>query len=265
LTKVALFLKVFTTEFEEVAMDYDGLLELVKTRRSVRKFKPDPVPDEYVNKIIEVARWAPSGFNTQPWDFVVVKKKELKDRIVEINDEYFARWGKIVDNSEVWQEPEREQKRQGIHAVPWHYGDAPVFILLLGDLRTRAGLPLPVRSSRERVESIFNSSLASAFIYMHLAAASLGLASQWVSAVHETGSQCQIKELLGIPEGLEVYDMMALGYSALEPRPKLLRPMEKMVHYDDIGKGDFRTDAEVKDFARRTVTWTRANHRLSAD
>ena len=38
-------------------MDYDGLLELVKQRRSIRKFKPEPVPDEYVKKIIEAGRW----------------------------------------------------------------------------------------------------------------------------------------------------------------------------------------------------------------
>ena len=59
-------------------MDYDGLLELVKTRRSIRRFKPEPVPDEYINRIIEAARWAPSGFNSQPWEFVVVKKPELR-------------------------------------------------------------------------------------------------------------------------------------------------------------------------------------------
>jgi nitroreductase len=45
-------------------MDYESLLELVKQRRTTHKFKPDPVPDEYIDKIIEVARWAPSGFNT---------------------------------------------------------------------------------------------------------------------------------------------------------------------------------------------------------
>ncbi|MFO7772970.1 MAG: nitroreductase family protein [Dehalococcoidia bacterium] len=60
-------------------MDYDSFLELVKKRRSIRRFKPDPVPDEYVDKIIEAVRWAPSGFNLQPWDFVVVNEKELKD------------------------------------------------------------------------------------------------------------------------------------------------------------------------------------------
>ena len=48
-------------------MDYDSLLKLVKNRRSMRKFKPEPIPDEYVDKIIEVARWAPSGANSQTW------------------------------------------------------------------------------------------------------------------------------------------------------------------------------------------------------
>lgn len=65
-------------------MDYDSLLELAKTRRSVRKIKPDPLPDEYVEKIIEVARWAPSGGNSQPWQFIVVKKDELRKKIFEI-------------------------------------------------------------------------------------------------------------------------------------------------------------------------------------
>ena len=55
-------------------MDYDSFLDLVKKRRSTHAFKPDPVPDEYVDKIIEAARWAPSGANSQPWEFIVVKR-----------------------------------------------------------------------------------------------------------------------------------------------------------------------------------------------
>ena len=66
-------------------MNYDSLLELVKKRRSIRRFKPDPIPDENIEKIIEVARWAPSGFNMQPWEFVVVKKAELRSKITELN------------------------------------------------------------------------------------------------------------------------------------------------------------------------------------
>ena len=53
------------------AGDYDTLLELVKSRASVRKLKPDPIPDEHVTQILEVGRWAMSGANGQPWDFIV--------------------------------------------------------------------------------------------------------------------------------------------------------------------------------------------------
>jgi hypothetical protein len=70
---------------------------------------------------------------------------------------------------------------------------------------------------------------------------------------------------LGIPPELEAYDMMAVGYPAVKPRPKLMRAKDKMVHYDYCGEGDFRTDAEVYDFARRTRAWVIASHRRAAD
>ncbi len=57
----------------EDTMKYDDLIELFKDRRSIRKFKSDSIPDEYVDKIIEAARFAPSGFNTQPLEFVLIK------------------------------------------------------------------------------------------------------------------------------------------------------------------------------------------------
>src|SRR5690242_9832995 len=60
------------------AGDYDTLLELVKSRASVRKLKPDPIPDDHVTQILEVGRWAMSGANGQPWDFVVVKDPAIK-------------------------------------------------------------------------------------------------------------------------------------------------------------------------------------------
>ena len=56
-------------------MDIDHLINLLKSRRSIRAYKPDPIPDEFIQKIIEAARWAPSGGNSQPWEFIVIKKK----------------------------------------------------------------------------------------------------------------------------------------------------------------------------------------------
>src|ERR1700733_7985694 len=81
--------------------DYDTLLELVKTRVSVRNLKPDPIPDAYVTQILEVGRWAMSGANGQPWDFVVVTdpaiKKELFRVYTEENNDfiYWMHWSPI--------------------------------------------------------------------------------------------------------------------------------------------------------------------------
>jgi nitroreductase len=57
-------------------MKPDDLLDLMKARRSIRSFKPDPVPDEAITTILEAARWCQSASNKQPWRFVVVKSKE---------------------------------------------------------------------------------------------------------------------------------------------------------------------------------------------
>ncbi|MEM2129248.1 MAG: nitroreductase family protein, partial [Candidatus Bathyarchaeia archaeon] len=56
-------------------------IEVVKTRRSIRRYKPDPVPDEILNEIMEAARLAPSAGHRQPWHFIVVKDPEKKKQL----------------------------------------------------------------------------------------------------------------------------------------------------------------------------------------
>ena len=224
-------------------MNYESLLELIQKRRSIHSFKPDPIPDEYVDKIIEAARWAPSGANSQPWEFVVVKKQELKDNIVKLYEGRSA----LSYRMELTREPEQ---RFPPYAKPPQqppgFATAPVFIILCGDPRTKDAYPLS--ATLHQGQSIFNSSLASACLYMHLAATALGLGSQWVTATTYPFEQCLIKELLGIPRQLEIYDTMAVGYPASEPKPRLVRAKEEMIHYDHYDQAKFRTEKEVKDF-----------------
>ncbi|MBW1800723.1 MAG: nitroreductase family protein [Deltaproteobacteria bacterium] len=245
-------------------MDYEGLLDLVKKRRSIRRFKSDSLPDEYLDRIIEVARWAPSGFNTQPWDFVVVKKRDLKKKIAEIIlESHAAVTKKMADN------PQESDARSRVEKLlHWKKPKtdalliAPVFIILYGDKRAREGLPSGLaRGPDDKFLHVFNASLANAFLYMHLAASSLGLAAQWWTNVAFEPIHSRIKQLLGIPGELVAFDMMVLGYPDAVPRPKLLRPKEKMVHFDDNGTEDYRTADEVKDFAKRTKAWTIGQHR----
>jgi nitroreductase len=230
-------------------MDYENFLDLVKSRRSIRRFRPDPIPDEHIDKIIEAARWAPSGFNLQPWEFVVVKDPKLKDGIVQILKEALANVIKMEACREPW------QKRPGSAApVPPpsppanDYSQAPVFIILFGDSRTNVGLPMGRRYDYSLMQEAFLSGLATAFIYMHLAAKSLGLASQWVSAVANPYAHCFVKNLLGIPHELEAYDMMALGYPDEEPKPRIVRDLKEMIHLDYCGEKAFRSAEDVRDF-----------------
>ena len=57
------------------------IFEVMSTMRAMRRLKPDPVPDELINKILQAAQWAPSGGNTQRWRFLVVKDPEIKKRV----------------------------------------------------------------------------------------------------------------------------------------------------------------------------------------
>ena len=228
-------------------MDYDSFLELVQKRRSIRKFKPDPVPDDYVDKIIEAARYAPSGANTQPWEFVVVKKQELKDKIIQIITDVRSQSTRTETAGQPQQDPQMQRPPRTTSDVT----TAPVFILLLGDMRARAGLPRGAGQDDRKWQSVLTSSLASAFVYMHLAATSLGLASQWQSGVERPEAGPGLRQLLGIPEEMQIYDMMVVGYPDAGPAPKLLREKEKMVHYDFCGIEDFRTNQEVEDFISR--------------
>jgi nitroreductase len=60
-----------------------SILEVIKERRSVRKYKADPIPDDALYRVLEAARFSPSGKNLQPWKFILVRNESLKQRLVE--------------------------------------------------------------------------------------------------------------------------------------------------------------------------------------
>ncbi|MDP2744637.1 MAG: nitroreductase family protein, partial [Dehalococcoidia bacterium] len=111
-------------------MSYDNFYELAKTRRSVHRFKPDPVPDEYVEKILEVARWAPSGANSQPWEYLVIRDKGLQQKIIEIHKQSQT----VSKRMELAREEDLRHPTAYMNNT-WAdpgYTNAPVWVLLLG-------------------------------------------------------------------------------------------------------------------------------------
>ena len=114
----------------------------------------------------------------QPCEFVLIKDLELREAIKRIVDDYrLSDFFPLEATREEWQgspwTPEGGEFRTAL---------APVFILLLGDTRRIVGLPMAARYSRQKGDSIFESSMAFPFMYMLLAAETLGLAAMPVSA-----------------------------------------------------------------------------------
>jgi len=79
------------SNFMEVQM-----LEDIRSRRSIRQFKPDDVDDRIVNQIIEMGTWAPSGLNNQPWRFVIVRHEDVRKEIA-----LQTRYGHIIRSAPV--------------------------------------------------------------------------------------------------------------------------------------------------------------------
>ena len=224
-------------------MNYDDFLELARKRRSIRKFKSDSIPDEYVDKIIEAARWAPSGGNSQPWEFIVIKKKELRDKIAEIAQEQYG----ITHKMEMLREPKlRFPKYTTPPAGKPGFATAPIFILPCGDTRTKEIYPKSMAMTIG--DSIFITTMANALIYMILAANTLGLGAQQVSVIETPFAQAQIKALLKIPKEYMVYELLVVGYPDMEPPGKTMRDRNEMVHYDFFDASRYRTQQQIDDY-----------------
>jgi len=226
-------------------ISYEDFLEMVMKRRSIRSFKPDPVPDDDIEKIIDAARWSPSGANSQPWEFVVVKDNNTKEKIYEI----IASQGNLNRKVEQLRQPEL-MHRMGEPGQRPGYMNAPVFIVACGDPRLKLCFPNSVALTPSWSHDNLISGMASAFLYMHLAAYTLGIATQWVSSVHPVLVQAMVKSFLGIPEELEIYDMMALGYAAGQPRNKVTRSRGDMVHREKFDLSKFKTEEKVREFVK---------------
>ena len=75
-------------------MKIENVSEVIRNRTVVRQFKPDVIPDDILSKILDAARWAPSPFNTQPWEFVIIKDKETLKSIAR-----YARYSGYLENA----------------------------------------------------------------------------------------------------------------------------------------------------------------------
>ncbi len=168
------------------------LFEAIDTQRGIRYFRPDPVPDELITRLLQAAIKAPSGGAQQGWSFIVIRDQEIKDKIGEL---YRSGDGFSIT-------PDMTGQARRVYGAAQyledHMEDVPVFILVC-------------------IEANANSSFSGASIYpavqnILLAARGLGLGS--CLTTRQMRFEEKIKQMLNIPEGVATAALLPIGFPA---------------------------------------------------
>ena len=179
-------------------------MEVIEKRRSIRKYKGDPIPEEKLNKILEAARIAPSWSNLQCWKYIVVKDEDIKKALTDAL-------------------PSRNPVKKA-------FSQAPIIIVGCADPE-RSGY---IGSQRIGDKQWHILDLGISMQQLVLAATNEGLGTCWVCWFSEKG----IKDILKIPENIDVVALTPLGYPDEEPKAKRRKSTEEIVYYGKYGASE---------------------------
>jgi nitroreductase len=172
-------------------------LEALITRRSTRNYKPDPVEQEKLDRILEAGRQAPSGGNNQTSHFFVIRSREVLDRLVEMTEKAFSGM-EITENTYASMKHSIAASKKGGYVFCYN---APVLII--------------VANRKNYGNNI--ADCACAIENMMVAANALDLGSCWINQLKWLNEEAEIIEYLhrfGMREDERVYGAVAIGYPA---------------------------------------------------
>src|SRR5438874_1782284 len=215
------------------------LIQTLRTTGAVREFQPDPVSDETIARILDNARFAPSGGNRQGWRVVVVKdgatRGALRDLYLPAWYEYLAQravgltpWAPITDRVA----EEAAMRSAGSiprgDAFPENLDQAPVLLVLFADLRALAA----VDRDLPRYTFAGGASVYPFAWSVLLAAREEGLGG--VITTMAIGREADVKSLLGAPDELAVAAVIALGCPVHQPRKLTREPVSSFTTVDRV-------------------------------
>lgn len=178
---------------------------------------------------MQAARWAPSGANTQPWEFVVTRDRKKMKRVRQ-----------IYDNE--WKRRKAEDPGHYKGLKKDYVGDVSVLVLVLGDPRTMR-VYLTTRQPADR-EKLFQASVANAVEQMMLMAASMGLGTVWVSVREEV--EPELRGLFKVPQPLRLLWVVPIGHARTWPKPKPRRKISDFTHQEFYDPKKLRRDSEIR-------------------
>lgn len=185
---------------EDLEVNPQQVEQLLKSRRSVRVFKDKPVPREIITRLIDHARYAPTGHNAQEVEYMVIDNKKELDRIEELGIEWMKWVIKELPKMAAESNMEEKLERQKLHRDAFLRG-APVLIV------THAG-----KSGSVTLLGAIDS--ANALSFLDLAANGLGLGTCWAGYVYIMANTFPpVTEALALPEGHVAYGCVLLGYN----------------------------------------------------
>jgi nitroreductase/NAD-dependent dihydropyrimidine dehydrogenase PreA subunit len=201
---------------ETLEVTVEQVEQLLKSRRSVRVFKNKPVPHEIITRLIEDARYAPTGHNLQEVEWLVIDNKKELDRIEELGIDWM--YWVIKELPKMAAESNMEEKlvRQKLHHDAFLRG-APVLIVT----HAREGGMVSLLGA---IDS------ANALSFLDLAANSLGLGTCWAGYVYIMANLFPpVREVLALPEGHVACGSILLGYNTYKYHRIPVRKVPKII------------------------------------
>lgn len=191
-------------------MNYEVLKDIIMSRRSIRKFKDQPVPNEVIMELIECARWAPSDTNSQPWKFIATSNKDAINKIEEATQNGITR---LQAKADQMGKPEVKRKMEIFAKYALVFKCAPTVLLCLSEnykSKFTEDIFAPVDHGAElwEDEGIKCASIASQNIM--LAAHAMGYGSCALSGPMIVAEE-DVKRALKIEDKYRIAIMLALG------------------------------------------------------
>ncbi len=192
------------------------LFEAIDTQRGIRYFKPDPIPDELITRLLEAAIKAPSGGAKQGWSFIVIRDQETRRKIGDL----YRTGSRFEIRTDMTAQARRVYS--AAQQLEDHIGDEPG--LILACIQADPGTTPSASSIFPAVQNIL------------LAARGLGLGS--VLTTRQTRFEKEIKQLLGIPGDVATMALLPIGFPAEGTRygPTRRRPLEEVAFVDRWGE-----------------------------
>jgi nitroreductase len=210
------------------------LYEAMKTLRAVRRLRPDPIPDDVLNRVLEAATWAPSGANLQPWRIVVVKDRGLMKLLgVLYADRWHAYSKRHAERTANAPEPMRGKIERTLAAgdsLAEHFADTPALLVFCFNPDQMA----ITDSEQDRVSVVGGGSVYPAVQNVLLACRNEGLGCVLTTLLCQ--DEPQVRALLEIPEGWYTAAAIPVGYpQARGHGPITRKPVEALAYADRFG------------------------------